>query len=116
MLAALLLITACGESTGPSGEPAPEVSADVSADAPRPNILLITLDTVRADHLPCYGYERDTAPAICELAAQGTLFRRAVSQASWTDRLNARGSDQSRSSTPSSISKPLRASTAIASS
>lgn len=50
----------------------------------RYNVLLIVIDTVRADHLPCYGYARDTAPNICALAAKGTLFNRSISQAAWT--------------------------------
>jgi arylsulfatase A-like enzyme len=45
----------------------------------RPNILLITLDTVRADHLSLYGYERDTTPNLRRLAQSATLFTRAIS-------------------------------------
>ncbi len=50
----------------------------------RPNVLLVTIDTLRADHLGCYGYGRDTTPAIDRLAAGGTLFKRAISNISWT--------------------------------
>ncbi len=39
----------------------------------RPNVLLISVDTLRADHLGCYGYERPTSPAIDGLAAEGVL-------------------------------------------
>ena len=39
------------------------------------NVIVILIDTLRADHLPCYGYERDTAPTICALAEEGILFR-----------------------------------------
>jgi arylsulfatase A-like enzyme len=42
------------------------------------------VDTLRADHLPCYGYRRPTAPNICALAADGILFENAISQAPWT--------------------------------
>jgi arylsulfatase A-like enzyme len=42
-----------------------------------PNVLLITFDTTRADHLSCYGYARRTSPAIDSLAAQGVLFENA---------------------------------------
>jgi arylsulfatase A-like enzyme len=47
---------------------------------PRLNILLITIDALRADHLGVYGYPRPTSPSIDRLARQGVLFRRAVSQ------------------------------------
>jgi arylsulfatase len=42
----------------------------------RPNILLITVDTLRADHLGCYGYARPTSPQIDALAGQGVLCER----------------------------------------
>ena len=44
-----------------------------------PNIVLITIDTLRADHLGCYGYERDTSPHVDRLAQDGVLFTRAFS-------------------------------------
>ncbi len=46
---------------------------------PRPNLVLITLDTTRADHVGCYGYERPTSPAIDALAAESLLFERCYS-------------------------------------
>jgi choline-sulfatase len=52
---------------------------------PRPlNVLLITFDAQRADHLHCYGYSRDTSPSIDALAARGALFLGANANASWT--------------------------------
>ncbi|MFT4543387.1 MAG: arylsulfatase A-like enzyme [Planctomycetota bacterium] len=50
----------------------------------RPNVLLISIDSLRADHLGCYGYERDTSPAIDRLAREGALFRQVSSSTSWT--------------------------------
>jgi arylsulfatase A-like enzyme len=50
----------------------------------RPNVVLISLDSVRADHLSCYGYSRPTSPHLDRLAAEGTLFTRAYSASSWT--------------------------------
>lgn len=50
----------------------------------RPNIVLITIDTLRADHLSCYGYRRNTSPFLDSLAAKGTLFERAYATSSWT--------------------------------
>ncbi len=46
--------------------------------------VLIVLDTLRADHLSCYGYERETAPALSKLAGEGVLFEKTVSFAPWT--------------------------------
>jgi arylsulfatase A-like enzyme len=49
----------------------------------RPNVLLISIDTLRADHLGCYGARRAT-PAIDALAARGVRFANAFSPSSWT--------------------------------
>src|SRR5262249_1985375 len=46
-----------------------------------PNILLITIDTVRADHLGCYGYPRPTSPNLDELAARAVIFEHGYSHA-----------------------------------
>lgn len=48
------------------------------------NVILITLDTVRADHLSCYGHPFETAPNISSFVDKSTLFTRAISQSSWT--------------------------------
>jgi hypothetical protein len=61
----------------------PRNSQEVAAVPPTPitdpptSILLITLDTTRADHLSCYGYPRGTTPAIDRLARRGLLFENA---------------------------------------
>ncbi len=47
--------------------------------AARPNVLLVTLDTTRADHLGAYGYPQATSPNLDRLAAEGVLFERAYS-------------------------------------
>ncbi len=49
------------------GAQAPEVASP-------PNLLLISLDALRADHLSCYGYDRHTTPFLDELAARGVRF------------------------------------------
>lgn len=49
--------------------------------APRPNIILVSLDTLRPDHLEVYGYGRETAPALARLAEQAVVFDNAFSQA-----------------------------------
>ena len=50
----------------------------------RPNVLLITVDALRPDHLGCYGYERNTSPNIDKLAREGVMFTQAISQGSQT--------------------------------
>lgn len=50
----------------------------------RPNVILISLDTLRADRLGSYGYARPTSPNIDEIARQGARFELAFAQAPWT--------------------------------
>lgn len=63
-----LVASACG---------GPEVVTD-------PPVILITLDTLRADHLGCYGYERATSPALDAFASRATRYTRAKATAPWT--------------------------------
>jgi len=51
---------------------------------PHPNVLLIVVDTLRADRLGCYGYERETSPRLDALAREGTRFDAAYAPSSWT--------------------------------
>ncbi len=48
------------------------------------NIVLITIDTLRADHLSCYGYERETSPNIDKIAEKGFVFDNVIAPSSWT--------------------------------
>ena len=52
--------------------------------APPPSVLLISIDTLRADHLSSYGYHRPTTPVLDSLAAEGVRFSGAFSASSWT--------------------------------
>ena len=77
ILRALSLATATWACTllvgcGGAGEPAPR------------SLLLVMLDTTRADHLSCYGYERETTPVIDALADSGLRFDAAYAQSSLT--------------------------------
>ncbi len=54
------------------------------ASDPRPNIVLITIDTLRGDHMTVYGYNRDTTPEIARHLAGAQVFERAFSAASYT--------------------------------
>ncbi|MCB9758817.1 MAG: sulfatase [Alphaproteobacteria bacterium] len=51
---------------------------------PRPDVLLVVLDTVRADHLSAYGHTRATSPQFDAIAASGVLFEDVTAPASWT--------------------------------
>lgn len=48
------------------------------------DVMLFVVDTLRADHLSCYGYPRETSPQIDALAAGGVRIERAIAQSSWT--------------------------------
>ncbi|HJS59096.1 MAG TPA: sulfatase [Vicinamibacteria bacterium] len=78
--ATLLLLTGCGPSPGSAMREAPGAPATAS----RPNIVLLVLDAVRADHLGIYGYERETMPFLAGRAAGGLVFERAYAPSSWT--------------------------------
>ncbi len=49
-----------------------------------PSVVIILIDTLRADHLGTYGYSRETSPNIDRWAAQATVFDAGIAQASWT--------------------------------
>ncbi len=60
-----------------------------SAASGAPNVIVIVVDTLRADHLSSYGYERDTSPFMDSLAAEGVRFENAISPSSWTQPVHA---------------------------
>lgn len=83
--AILLVLIAAGAGLGvryftERKEPAPAVSLPPS----RPNVVLISLDTLRADHLGCYGYTRPTSPNLDRFASLGIRFSNCRAQAPWT--------------------------------
>jgi len=49
-----------------------------------PNLLLISIDSLRSDHVGCYGYPAPTSPTLDRLAREGLRFANAVSTTSWT--------------------------------
>jgi arylsulfatase A-like enzyme len=55
-----------------------------AANATSPNVLLIIVDTLRADHVSSYGYSRQTSPNIDALAAGGVLFENSFASSSYT--------------------------------
>lgn len=79
------------DETKPSGTrprrpvvPGGATGVDGAPPTDRPNVLLISLDTLRADRLGCYGAGRDTSPAIDRLAREGLRFARAEAASNWT--------------------------------
>ena len=54
------------------------------APEPPPQIVLVVCDTLRADHLTVYGYERPTSPVLERLAAEATVYTRFQASAPWT--------------------------------
>ena len=52
--------------------------------ANRPDVILIIVDTLRADHLSAYGYAKPTSPNIDAFARRATVFEQAISQSSYT--------------------------------
>ncbi|MCK4660663.1 MAG: sulfatase [Phycisphaerae bacterium] len=76
LVAVALAIGGCSKKEGKA--PKRPVSLE------RPNIVLITVESLRSDHVGCYGYQHDTTPAIDALAAEATLYENAYSTTSWT--------------------------------
>jgi len=71
-LAGLVLLAGCEEPDMPRDQPV------------HANVIFIVVDTLRADHVGAYGYERDTTPHIDALARESLLFERAYAAAPWT--------------------------------
>ena len=70
LLVALLLVSLPGCREGPR--------------PPRFNVVLISIDSLRADHLHSYGYPRSTSPNLDRVAKQGALFENVIAESSWT--------------------------------
>ena len=73
---ALPLLPACGSEQQPIPPASPA--------ARPPNLLVISIDTLRADRLGCYGYDKPTSPNIDALALESCVFDAAQSASSWT--------------------------------
>ena len=65
------------------GEPVIRAYEESPAGRP-PNIILVSLDTLRGDHVGCIGYGRDTTPTLDRIAEEGVLFTRAFAQSAFT--------------------------------
>jgi arylsulfatase A-like enzyme len=80
----LLLLLACCPTCRKrpqKPEPPPPASQEQKKPAARPpNLVLISIDTLRRDHLTIYGYDRDTAPALQKLAKRSVIFDQVIVQ------------------------------------
>ncbi len=74
----LALALAAWALAGCGSEAAPERAAA------RPNVIVVSIDTLRPDHLGCYGYERATSPRLDHFAEGALLFEAAQSVSPWT--------------------------------
>lgn len=86
LLAGLLaLCAACGDTTSANPSTEPGSSTETPGEAGRlPDLILVVVDTLRADHLSTYGYPRPTSPRLDELGARGVVFTDVTAQSSWT--------------------------------
>jgi arylsulfatase A-like enzyme len=75
-------LAAGAEAASPEGSPRPAPLAREAAK--KPNLIIITIDALRADHVGAYGYDRPVSPTLDRFAAQGVLFEEAFAQDSGT--------------------------------
>jgi len=90
------LFAACEKDTGDENDAVDAGSSVAALGSPlirpgagkrpenRMNVVLISLDTLRYDHLGCYGYDRPVSPNLDRMASEGALFRRAYAHAPYT--------------------------------
>jgi len=81
---AVLAIVCCAITAMLHATPYVASIAPIAPAAGRPNVILISLDTVRADHLSVYGYPEKTTPRLEEFAKESVVFTRAVSSGDMT--------------------------------
>ncbi len=74
----LMLLVGCADA-----DPVRDVAVKPEAREPY-NVVLIVMDTVRADHIGAYGYDRPTSPNVDAVARHATLYENAMSTAPWT--------------------------------
>jgi arylsulfatase A-like enzyme len=81
-----LAVVLVGAGFALGAEPPSQVAphATIAGASTHPNLILIVMDTVRADHLSLYGYHRNTTPNLEKLAADATLYPQALSAADIT--------------------------------
>jgi arylsulfatase A-like enzyme len=83
-IAVVLLVVFVGIRWGTRWKESHEVAGLPAARLGSPNVVVIVLDTLRADHVSSYGYGRQTSPNIDRLAGAGVLFENAISPTPWS--------------------------------
>jgi len=83
-LPAALALTVTAEFAAVGCSPDRQQAGNGGAKRPHPNVLLVVMDTTRADRLGCYGSTRGLTPGIDALAASGVRFEHAYAHAPWT--------------------------------
>jgi arylsulfatase A-like enzyme/uncharacterized membrane protein YbhN (UPF0104 family) len=91
------------EAPPPAEPKAPPPVASAVAD--KPNVILVMVDTLRADHLSCYGHTTVKTPHLCSLADDGTVYQ-GFSHASWTKPATASLLTSTVPTTHGAMSKP----------
>jgi arylsulfatase A-like enzyme len=83
-LAAFVVVVALAGALSFIVQPSSSTTADGASSDQRPNIILIGVDTLRADRMSCYGYAQQTSPHMDALAADGVRYEHMIAQSSWT--------------------------------
>ncbi len=84
---AFVLVAACGWGWLTWRQPEQVLVRDPQpghSSSTKPNLILITMDTARGDHVSCYGYPKQTTPNLDRLAKEGLVFRHAYAPSPWT--------------------------------
>src|SRR5690348_4200984 len=77
-----IVVVAAGHAPRPLGG-LPDGPWSTDPAVPR-DVVLIVIDTLRADHLRLYGYARDTAPHLADFAREAVTYRHAIAPGTWT--------------------------------
>jgi arylsulfatase A-like enzyme len=81
---AVVLMTFCFVLGGVARAEPEASSSPAPGNATQPNIIIVVLDTVRADHLSLYGYNRDTTPNMKKLAKDSVVYKEAIAPSDMT--------------------------------
>jgi arylsulfatase A-like enzyme len=73
----LIVSASCSKPSSPPSKEKRPISQ-------KTNVVMVIIDTLRADVMGCYGYGADTSPELDDFARQGVLFKRTVANCSWT--------------------------------